>query len=320
MAQLVVLIAGLLLIAESQASDVAEADQGFLSQYVAAPMQRTPTSIKGDQFASSGQTFAKQEFRKQEEKSAQKLVANDGNTPMTLSAVGVGLLALMTMLGVQIRRVLRPATTLASSGLADNIMELQSQGSTTKSAIKWDPLNLLPSDPIDGQRPAVFAVNPAIKLAGIGMSLIGPVFTLENKLQAALLGLIGGVDADDVKNEIAEEIKAPVVIYTYGLSPFSTSAVSLLEDKGAKFEVKQLGLEWFLLGPRASVKRSELQAMTGQSSLPHVFIGGKHVGGLATGPGIASLDESGELDGLLKSAGGSSSNSGGGGFEFPKLF
>ena len=46
MALLVALIAGLLVAAESQASDVTEADPstGFLSQYVTAAMQRTPTS------------------------------------------------------------------------------------------------------------------------------------------------------------------------------------------------------------------------------------------------------------------------------------
>ena len=85
------------------------------------------------------------------------------------------------------------------------------------------------------------ALNPAIKLAGKGMALLGPVFTLENKLQAAALGRIGGVDSEDVKQEIADDIKAPCVIYTYGLSPFSTEAVALLESKGAKFEVKELG-------------------------------------------------------------------------------
>ena len=64
MAQLAVFIAGVLLIAESQASDVAEADpsavQGFLTQYMQASMQHSPTAFKGDQFASSSHTFAKQ--------------------------------------------------------------------------------------------------------------------------------------------------------------------------------------------------------------------------------------------------------------------
>merc|ERR1719247_3995210 len=47
------------------------------------------------------------------------MLANDSYTPMTLSAIGVGLLALATMLGVRMRRRLQPATALASSdGLA----------------------------------------------------------------------------------------------------------------------------------------------------------------------------------------------------------
>ena len=52
MAQLAVFIAGLLLTTESQASDVAEADpsavQGFLSQYMTAPTQRSWTSVIDD--------------------------------------------------------------------------------------------------------------------------------------------------------------------------------------------------------------------------------------------------------------------------------
>mmetsp|Transcript_12526 Transcript_12526/g.37610 ORF Transcript_12526/g.37610 Transcript_12526/m.37610 type:complete len:183 (-) Transcript_12526:35-583(-) len=148
------------------------------------------------------------------------------------------------------------------------------------------------------------ALNPALRLAGQGMGLLQPVFTLENKAQAAVLGAVGGVDADEVKAEInAEVTRSPCVIYTYGLSPFSTEAIALLKGTGAKFETIELGPEWFLLGPKASVKRAELEAMTGQSSLPHVFIGGEHVGGLATGPGLAALQESGELSTKLSSAG-----------------
>merc|ERR1719213_775835 len=62
---------------------------------------------------------------REEEKAAEKLLANGSNTPIMLSAIGVGLLALVTMLGVRIQRGLRPATMLASS--SDNIMEMKSQ-------------------------------------------------------------------------------------------------------------------------------------------------------------------------------------------------
>ena len=113
----------------------------------------------------------------------------------------------------------------------------------------------------------------------------------------------GGVDAEDVRRELTAATKAPCVIYTYGLSPFSTEALAVLEATGATFETRELGLEWFLLGPRASVMRAELETLTGQSSLPHVFIGGVSVGGLSTGtPGLATLDETGELISTLKKA------------------
>ena len=55
-----------------------------------------------------------------------------------------------------------------------------------------------------------------------------------------------------------------------------------------------------LLGKEGSATRAALLEMTGQSSLPHVFIDGKHVGGLFTGSpssggaGLASLKESRE--------------------------
>ena len=62
----------------------------------------------------------------------------------------------------------------------------------------------------------------------------------------------------------------------------------------------------FLLGPKASAMREELAATTGQSSLPHVFIDGKSVGGLYSGndegEGLASLQKSGELTTMLKKA------------------
>lgn len=148
-----------------------------------------------------------------------------------------------------------------------------------------------------------YAFNPVIKLAGKGMMLLKPIFSIENKLQAALLGTLGKVDKNEIKSELTALSQEPCVIYTYGLSPFSTEAIALLEKSKAKFEIRELGLEWFLLNPRASVLRAELLELTGQSSLPHIFIGGEHIGGLATGdPGLIALVESGELDTKLMKA------------------
>jgi len=137
------------------------------------------------------------------------------------------------------------------------------------------------------------------------MQLIKPIFNLEAKLQAAALAPLGGGDelVAEVRQELDGVAKTPCVVYTYALSPFSTEAVALLESTGCTFETRQLGLEWFLLGPRGSVLRNELLDRTGQSSLPHVFVGGQSVGGLATGsPGLAALAEDGNLVALLKGA------------------
>ena len=62
-----------------------------------------------------------------------------------------------------------------------------------------------------------------------------------------------------------------------------------------------------MLGPKASAMHAELAATTGQSSLPHVFIQGKSVGGLYSandvGEGLSALQKSGELATMLKAAG-----------------
>ena len=65
-----------------------------------------------------------------------------------------------------------------------------------------------------------------------------------------------------------------------------------------------MGPEWFLLDGVGSAMRAELLERTGQSSLPHVFIGGDSVGGLYSGtPGLRELMATGKLVPLLKEVG-----------------
>lgn len=154
-------------------------------------------------------------------------------------------------------------------------------------------------EPIDVKEP-----SPVLKAAGSGMALLGPVFAAEADLQAAVTNL-GSYDEAEVQTEISQTIRsAPVVIYTYGLSPFSTEALAVLESTGCKFENIQLGAEWFALGAKGSATRVELRKMYGQGSLPHIFIGGKWVGGLRTGAdgGLAGLVERDELVPMLRAS------------------
>ena len=150
------------------------------------------------------------------------------------------------------------------------------------------------------------SASPILGAASAGMGLLKPVFKAESALQAAAFNL-GSYDKDEITAEIAQiSARAPVVILTYGLSPFSTEAVGVLESTGAKFEKVELGPEWFLLGGKGSAIRNELGVMYGQTSLPHIFVGGEWIGGLysggPSGGGLAGLMKSGELDAMLQKA------------------
>lgn len=145
----------------------------------------------------------------------------------------------------------------------------------------------------------VVKANPAIKVMANGMTLLKPIFAAEAKLQANLLG--SKVDSETVSQEIAEQVKSsPIVVYTYGLSPFSSEAVALLQKTGYEFEEIEVGPEWFLLNGANSVKRVLLSEMVenGATSLPKVFVKGNCIGGCAE---LANLVESGELGSMMES-------------------
>ena len=134
------------------------------------------------------------------------------------------------------------------------------------------------------------------------MSLLKPIFGLEAQLQAAVLGAITNVDKEVVAGDI-DVLKSQnkVLIYTYGLSPFSTEALSILDASGYEYTNVELGKEWFLLGGEASETRVALSKLvdSGATSLPKIFIGGECIGGCAE---LAAIVENGELDSKMKLA------------------
>ncbi|KAL7488693.1 hypothetical protein ACHAW6_014292 [Cyclotella cf. meneghiniana] len=144
-----------------------------------------------------------------------------------------------------------------------------------------------------------------LKPAGKLMGLLSVLFKMENTWQAKLMGAEDG-DYVRAKKEIQQTIaNNQVVVYTYRLSPFSAEALGVLDEMGVKYTNVEVGLEWFLLDKDKSVLRAQLLEMTGQSSLPHVFVNGEHVGGLFTGssdgryPGLAGLKESGKFTDMI---------------------
>lgn len=170
--------------------------------------------------------------------------------------------------------------------------------STTAPAVRSAPLQMAAEEAAVEE---LITPNAAIKIAANGMSLLKPIFAAEASLQAAVLGAIAKVDPEEVKASIEFEKKANgVLIYTYGLSPFSSEALSILDKSGYPYKNIELGAEWFLLGGEESQTRVELGKDSDfGTSLPKIFVGGECIGGCAE---LVNLVEEGKLDETMKNA------------------
>lgn len=80
-----------------------------------------------------------------------------------------------------------------------------------------------------------------------------------------------------------------IEIYTKFLCPFCTRAKALLGKKGAAFEEHEISTS-------AALRAEMLSRAGGKSTVPQIFIGGRHIGG---SDDLAALDRAGELDALL---------------------
>ena len=82
---------------------------------------------------------------------------------------------------------------------------------------------------------------------------------------------------------------AKVEIYTKAFCPYCSRAMNLLASKGVEVEEFDLTMG----GP----KRAEmLQRSNGRTTVPQIFIDGRHIGG---SDDLAALDRDGKLDPLL---------------------
>ncbi len=80
-----------------------------------------------------------------------------------------------------------------------------------------------------------------------------------------------------------------IEIYTQPWCPFCARAVNLLKKKGVAFEEIE--------APHGTAERTaSTQRSGGRSSVPQIFIDGKHVGGCDD---LMALDRAGKLDVLL---------------------
>lgn len=83
-----------------------------------------------------------------------------------------------------------------------------------------------------------------------------------------------------------------VTIYTTGWCPYCQAAKALLTRKGVAFE--EIDVDG-----KPELRREMSAKAGGRTSVPQIFIGGRHVGG---SDDLHALDARGELDPLLKAA------------------
>lgn len=76
-----------------------------------------------------------------------------------------------------------------------------------------------------------------------------------------------------------------IVIYLTQTCPFCNMARRLLDGKGLRYEVIDIGGDWELLADK-----------TGRNTVPQVYVGSHHVGGFDD---LSAADASGQLDQIL---------------------
>ena len=91
-----------------------------------------------------------------------------------------------------------------------------------------------------------------------------------------------------IESGSSDEEVQPVLVYSTRQCPFCTRAIDLLVAKQVGFTEIRIDQD--------TDKRSEMEARSGRTSVPQIFIGDFHVGGCDD---MYALESKGELDGLL---------------------
>ncbi|KAH7517475.1 monothiol glutaredoxin-S10 isoform X2 [Ziziphus jujuba] len=97
---------------------------------------------------------------------------------------------------------------------------------------------------------------------------------------------------ESVKKTVAEN---PVVVYSKTWCSYSSEVKTLLK----RLDVEPLVIELDELGPQGPQIQKVLERLTGQHTVPNVFIGGKHIGGCTD---TLKLYRKGELVPLMSEA------------------
>ncbi|KAL1550093.1 glutaredoxin-C5, chloroplastic-like isoform X1 [Salvia divinorum] len=109
----------------------------------------------------------------------------------------------------------------------------------------------------------------------------------------AMFATFGARMEESVKKTVTEN---PVVVYSKTWCSYSSEVKSLFKRLG----VEPLVIELDQLGPQGPQLQKTLLRLTGQHTVPNIFIGGKHIGGCTD---TIKIHRIGELQPLLLEAG-----------------
>jgi glutaredoxin 3 len=178
-----------------------------------------------------------------------------------------------TMQRASLSQSMRPATFFGSRQQLLKTTTTAPQGGCRRAVVRADLLNKL----------TVALQNSPLAKGKLALA----------KLQA------GSYDEEAISNKLNQLIEQnSVMMFSFRNCPYCRRAKQILGDLGATYEVMELdevsdGMQL----------RAQLAEMTGRTSVPNVFIGGKNVGGCTDGPGVATLQARGELEGMLRAVG-----------------
>ena len=148
----------------------------------------------------------------------------------------------------------------------------------------------LPTAPLAPAAPAVARTNAPLMMDFFGV------------LQQGLAKVMAGsYDEAEVKGLIERQIKMkPCIMYSMSTCPFCSKAKEAITSMGSLYTVVELDEE-----DNGMAIKAELAGITGQTSVPQVFIGGEFIGGCNDGGigGVMPLKSTGELEQRLIKAG-----------------
>ncbi|KAL8146869.1 glutaredoxin-C5, chloroplastic-like isoform X2 [Apium graveolens] len=154
------------------------------------------------------------------------------------------------------------------------------------SLSRTPPLSLLPTCSISCKNPSKFSIIHGTRNSGL--------FRVR-----AMTPSFGSRLEETVRKTVTDN---PVVVYSKSWCSYSTEVKQLFKRLG----VQPLVIELDQLGPQGPQLQKVLERLTGQHTVPNVFIGAKHIGGCTD---TVKLHRKGELEPLLLEASGKKAES-----------